>query len=1002
MGVLAYGTMPRDSMPPYTIRVASVVTGFPGAGPERVEALITSKIEEVAQELPELDYVASESRTGLSIVSVALTDDVTVDRLQPVWDRLRRKIESIESDLPAGIRGPTVKDDGLGVVFGIMVGIVGEGFTYAELEHHAEKIRDDIIKLPDASEVELRGIQQEQIFLEFNNARLADLGLSANMLKNTVTATNIVFSGGEVSLEDKRIVLEPTGSYDSLEELGRTIVPIGQEGSVILGDIAHIVRDYKTPRESLVSIDGQPGIALSIALKPGANIVNLGSAVDLMVSHYNRHLPMGISLRRMASQDYEVTKSVNSFVESLLQSLAIVMVTMLVFLGLRTGLVVASLIPATILLTFCIMGMFGLGLNQVSLAALIMALGMLVDNAIVVSESVLVKMERGATAREAAITSSQELAVPLLVSSLTTSAAFLSFFLAESVLGEMMGQLFSVITVALLSSWVLSLAMVLLLAVLFIKVKPRAETANPTLFDRFNDYYKAILLIALRRPFPFICGIVGLFLLSLLGFGMLPFVFFPDSERNLITLDLNLPLGTKIEKTESAISQIETYIRSNLLVADSRQTGVMDWSAYIGEGPASYDLGYQPGETNSGYAHMLINTRSHEDNQSVIDSLDTFCFNNLPDANVRVSRLAGGGGGGADVQVRISGEDPGELFRLASRLKQRLQQIAGTQNIGDDWGPRIRKFVVDIDQARAQRAGLTNQDIALSLQTMLTGFNVGGFRQGDQTIPILLRSETGQALDVRQLESVSIYAQGSGRNVPLGQVADILPAWQYARVKRRDLHRTLVVECDVQPGYTATDITEVLLPLLHLEQETWKQGYTFELGGESEKSSDAMGAVIDQLPLSGFIILLLLVLQFNSFRRTAIVLSTIPLGVIGVVLGLLLFRSYFGFFAFLGLISLAGIVINNAIVLIDRIETELGAGTHPPQAAIVTAAQQRFRPILLTTFTTTFGLVPLYLGGGLMWEPMAISIMVGLLFATVITLLVVPVLYRLLFRIAPQ
>ena len=999
LGLVGYQTMPRDSMPPYTIRVASVVTSFPGAGPERVEALITSKIEEVAQELSELKTVASESRIGLSVVSVELEQEVPPGDLQAVWDRLRRKIDTIRSDLPEDIRGPEVKDDGIGVVYGIVIGLTGDGFTFAELETYAKDLRDDLIKLPDAAEVKISGIQEERIYLQFNDARLAELGLSAQKIKNSIASTNIVFSGGEVSLEDERLVLEPTGSYADLDDLGRTLIAVGKDGSVYLGDVTRIVRDYETPQQRLVKINGQPGLSLSVALSEGANIIKLGEEIDQLVALHQARLPLGIALNRVASQDFEVEKSVANFTNNLLQSVAIVLLSMLLFLGLRTGLVVASLIPMTIVATLFIMGVLDIGLNQVSLAALIMALGMLVDNAIVVSEAIVVKMEKGTDAKEAAIESARELAVPLLVSSLTTSAAFLSFFLAASIMGEMMGPLFSVITIALLSSWLLSLTMVALLAVFFIRVKQQASHSEKSTFiDRLNGQYKELLLKALGRPYSFMGIIAGLFVLSLFGFGFLPFIFFPDSERNLLTVNLNLPLGTKIETTTARVERLESYIADSLLVSKNRQRGVTDWATFVSEGPPSYDQGYQSGEANSGYAHMLLNTSSGDDNQWVIDRLDDFCFRSFPDAEIRVSRLAGGGGG-SDVAVRITGPDPNELFGLAERIKQKLNEISTAQNISDNWGPKIKKVVVDIDQSKTRNAGLTNQDIALSLQTALTGFNTGAFREGDQSLPIVLRNESSQDVDVRQLESINIYAQGSGKNVPLGQVAQIVPQWQLAKIKRRDLYRTLTVTCDAKSGFTAQDITDEFIPWLEEDSKSWKPGYRYELGGESEQSSEAMSAVVAKLPLSGFIILALLIVQFNSFRKTFIVLSTIPLGLIGVIAGLLVFRSFFGFFAFLGLISLAGIVINNAIVLIDRIQIELGQSGEKPIEAIVAAAQQRFRPILLTTCTTTLGLIPLYLGGGLMWEPMAVAIMVGLLFATVITLLFVPVLYKILFAV---
>lgn len=1006
MGLLAYNQLSRNAMPPFTIRVCTVVTNFPGASPERVEELITEKIEKVAQELPELKTLTSESRTGLSVVSIEVTPDIAKKDLQPIWDRLRRKIDGIKKDLPEGIKGPDVKDDGIGVVYGIMLGLRGDGFSFYELKQYAEDIRDDLAKLEDAAEVEISGIQDEQIYVEFENAKLADIGLTSGQLQGIIASTNIVFPGGEVSLEDERIVLEPTGNYEDVEDLKRTLIPVGQNGQTIeLGDFTNIFRAYKLPAEKIVKINGVQGLAISVALKEGANLIRLGEVVDEKISHYNQTLPIGITVIRTAAQDYYVDKKVSDFISNVIQSVIIVLVVMLLFLGLRTGMVVASLIPMAMVMTLWLMSLFEIGLNQVSLAALIMALGMLVDNAIVVSESIMVKMENGMSAKLAAIESSQELIIPLLVSSLTTSAAFLAFFLAEDTMGEIMGPLFSVITLALLSSWILAMTMVTMLGVAFIRVKSKEggneeeETSKKSIFDRLQVYYRRILQGVLKRPILFLLGIIALFVFSLMLFPKLPFIFFPDSDRNLVTLDLNLPLGTKIERTQEVVDKIERFIQQEMMVNKERENGIVDWTAFIGEGPLSYDLGYQPGEANTGYAHLLLNTSSFNYNQPVIDQLDAFCFSTFPDADVTVASLAGGGGGGADVAVRISGNSPEELYRISEGIKQQMNKIPGTKNIKDDWGPKIKKLIVDIDQDKANRAGLTNQDIAISLQTSLSGSNSGSFRAGEDNIPIMMRSEGSQEIDVRDLGGVNIFSQNSGRNVPLIQVAEIIPDWQYAKVLRRNLYRTMTVSCDAQSGFTASEITSLLNPWLKTEVESWKAGYSYNLGGESESSSDAMGAVAAKLPLAGFIILLLLIGQFNSFRKTFIVLSTIPLGLIGVILGLLIFRSFFGFMAFLGVISLAGIVINNAIVLIDRINIEQVELGKTPFNAIVDAALQRFRPILLTTFTTTLGLIPLYLGGGLMWEPMAISIMIGLLFATVITLLFVPVLYKLLFRI---
>ncbi|MEM7575500.1 MAG: efflux RND transporter permease subunit [Bacteroidota bacterium] len=998
LGLLGYQSLSRDSMPPFTIRVCTVVTQFPGASPERVEELITDKIEKVVQELPELKDVTSESRTGLSVVSVTLTDDIAPQNLQAVWDRLRRKIDNIQGDLPEGIRGPNVNDDGLGVVYGLQLAMTGDGFSYYDLKQEADDIRDDLIKLDDASEVVISGIQEEQIYVEFDNARLARLGISAAQLQAVISGTNIVFPGGSVSLENERIVLEPTGNFEDLSDLEGIIINNGSGQSVKLGEITQISRAYKTPADRLVRYNGQPALVIAIALKEGANLIQLGEQVDEKIVAYQADIPIGMELHRISSSDTYVDSKISDFVSNVLQSVGIVLAVMLLFLGMRTGIVVASLIPFAMIMTLMLMNMFNVGLNQVSLAALIMALGLLVDNAIVVSEAMMVKMEEGIAAKEAAISACKELMIPLLVSSLTTSAAFLAFFLAESSMGEMMGPLFVVITMALLSSWLMAMTVIPMLGIAFIRVKPKDPAAKPGLFDRLGMAYRRFLESALKRSWLFMLLIVGMFFGSLMLFSQLPFIFFPDSDRNLVTVDMNLPLGTKIEHTESVIGELEDYINQELRVGGDRTQGIVDYASFVSEGPESYDLGYQPGEANSGYAHMLLNTSSFEDNELVVNQLTDYTFEHFPNAEFTIGPLAGGGGGGSDVEVRISGNDPAELYRLSELVKQYLVHLPTTQNVNDDWGPRIKKMAVDIDQDLANRAGLTNQDIAISLQTALTGFEAGSFRDGEDNIPIMMRSALGQDIPPTALASLPIFSQNSGRNVPLSQVAQVNTDWQYAKIRRRNLYRTIVVSCDTRPDFTASDITSDLTPWLREQSSDWPANYSYELGGESEQSGEAMGAVMAKLPLAGFIILLLLVSQFNSFRKTGIVLGSIPLGIIGVILGLLLFRSYFGFMAFLGIISLAGIVINNAIVLIDRIQIE-EADNKSRYQAILDAAQQRFRPILLTTFTTTLGMIPLYLGGGEMWEPMAISIMIGLLFATIITLLFVPIIYKLLFRV---
>ena len=496
MGLSLYQTLARDSMPPYTIRVATIVSSFPGASPERVEQLVTDKLEKIAQELPELKEVASTSRTGLSVVSVILKDEVAPEDLQGVWDRLRRKINSLK-DLPQGVQ-PSLNDDGIGDVYGIVLGMTSDGFSYAEMKEYADDIRDDLIKLEDAAKVEIGGIQEERVFIEFDNSRLREYNLSANRLQSIIAATNILSSGGEINLENERIILEPTGNFDDIEDIRSTLVSVGANNQLVyLGDICTVRKGYIDPPRQKVRINGQDALSFHINLKSDANIIGLGEAVDEVLDDWQARLPVGLELSRISSMDTYIDKKISDFLVNLVQSISIVLAVMLIFLGFRTGMVIASLIPMVTIMTLMLMGVLNVGLNQVTLAALIMALGMMVDNAIVVAESIMVKMEHGVPAKKAAIDSCSELFTPLLISTLTTSAAFLAFYLAESTMGDIVGPIFVVISLALLSSWFIALSVITMFCYMFLKIAKKGE--KKTRFDRSGDHFSQTLL---QRPHP--------------------------------------------------------------------------------------------------------------------------------------------------------------------------------------------------------------------------------------------------------------------------------------------------------------------------------------------------------------------------------------------------------------------------------------------------------------------------------------------------------------------
>lgn len=1007
IGIFNYFQLERDSMPPYTIRLATVVTQYPGADPLEVEALVTDPLEEVIREMAEIKTIGSESRTGLSVITVELVVQVTGKELQPVWENLRNKVEDLKPRLPQGIYGPVVKDEDIGTVFGIILGVTGDGVPYNELEDYAKEVRDELLLLPDAAKIKYGGVQDERIFIEFDDNQLSRYGLNAIQLKNILSATNILFPGGEINVGRQRIELKPSGNFETLKDLKKILIPTSSGAVVFLEDITtRIYRDYVSPREKIVKINGQPAIALFISLKDGANIVRLGQQVDEAIPRINSNLPIGVQVVRSASQDQVVDRQVTDFLKNLVQSIVIVLAVMLFFLGFRTGSLVAALLPMVILFTFFFLGVLNLGLNKVSLAALIISLGLLVDNGIVMSESILVSMEKGMGKVEAMIYSCKVLLVPLLISTLTTASAFLPFALAETPMGEISSPLFWVVSLTLLSSWFLAFTFIPLLAMLIVKDDPNKMKKKENAVDRnmrnLNLWYNGVLFRVLKKPFLFLGLIAALFVTALLSMQLLPFKLVPDSDRNLVTVDIKFPQGTQIKYTEQAVTAIGDFILDNLLVNPEKtdKPGVLDFSSFIGEGPEPYDLGYFKNEANSNYAHILLNTTGDRDNDYIIARVDSFCVNHIPDADIRVNRLTGAGASGTPVEIRISGNDPEQLAAIAEKVKTKLVTTEGAKNITDDWGPKTKKLIVDIDPFKAKRAGLTNMEIAIALNAGLSGMKIDDFRETDERIPIFMKSGNTDAHDIASVAAYNIYSAATGKNVTLSQVADVRIDWQFAKYIRKDLARTMTVGAYLQPGYNAADIFDDIGPWMKEQKASWDYGYDYEFGGEDEDTNENLGAIFSRLPLAFFLIVILLVLQFNSIRKATIIILAIPLGMIGAIAGWFIGGSFVSFFGVLGIIALAGIVVNNAIILIDRIDVEIAENAEVDRRdAILLAAHNRFRPILLTTLTTSLGMLPLLFGGGLLWEPLTLAIIFGLFFATIITLLFVPVVYRLFFKV---
>ena len=995
-GLAASIQLPKAQDPGFTIRVAVITTRLPGANPERVELLVTDKIEKKVQEMPEVDFITSESRNGISIINVSFLESYT--NMRPIFDDLRRKVEDVSNDLPEGVDGPFVNDE-FGDVFGSVYSLTGDGYSYAELKTVADAIRDQLLNIPEVAKVEIHGEQEEVIFIEYNNARLTELGVSPQQLSSVLASVNILSSGGDILTGRERIVLEPTGNYESVADLKKTVIQLPNGEVVYLGDITNIYRDYADPPRSVARVNGVPALSIAISMRDGGDILKLGAKLEELIPKIESRFPWGIQLEKIWFQAELVKTSVNNFVSNLFQAVAIVCVAMILFLGLRTGFVVAALIPSAMIISLYLMQVFDITINQVSLAALIISLGLLVDNAIVMVESIIVKAESGLSAIDAAIDSGRELLLPLLISSLTTSAAFMPIAMAESTVGEYTSDIFYVVTITLLSSWILAMTFIPMLAAKALKThKAKAESA-----EQFNSslykVYRWLLLAALRHKMIFGIIMLALFYSAIKVFGLVPSIFIEQSEDPVFTGAMEMPLGTSIETSQAVIADIDQFVRETYYQPKDQSAKISNWLTYIGDGGPRFSLGIDPPNANPANTFFIANTTEGKFVDGVIDGIVDYARQRHPDLNIKLGPLENGPPVGYPIQIRVSGPEVETLYRITDQVMNRLYEEPLVTTVKNTWGKQTKKLLVKVDQERARRSGVTSDDVAYSLKTSLSGIEMTEYRENDKLIPITLRSIAADRQDISKLDGTSVYSQATGNSVPLKQVADIQMVFEPGMIERRDRNRTITIQALLQADATAAEVNKTLSPWLEEAAQDWPSGYVYEEGGEAEDSQQANASIAAKLPIAGMVILLLLVAQFNSVRRPFIILTTIPLGIIGVAYGLYIAGSSFGFFTILGIISLSGIIINNAIVLLDRINIEITDLGKAEDDAVISACMQRLRPILLTTATTIFGLLPLWWGGTAMFKPMAISIIFGLAFATLLTLLLVPVLYSLLFRV---
>ena len=996
IGLVTYLNYPSAEDPTIQIRTASVTASFPGMSAERIEDLVAVPLETAMREIAEIDEIKSTSKTGSVKLSLEIREDVP--DLDPVFQDIRNKADDVKADLPDGTQGPFVNDEeGLTAI--ATVALWSDGFSMAEMRDVARDTREILYGLDGVRKIELLGVQEERIYLELNPALLAELGVPPREIFGTLAAQNIIEPGGQINAGGRTVILEPSGNLSSVAEIGAVAFRIPDtERTLRLDEVVTIRRDYVDPPEFPAFFNNRPSIILSISTVEGTNNIAFGQELTALLREIEQGLPIGYVLDYATFQPDLIEASVQGAVSNVYQTLGIVLAVVMVFLGIRTGLIVGSFVPLTMLLGIIVMRLFEVELQRMSIAAMIIALGLLVDNGIVVAEDIRVRLERGASRVAAAAQSVQTLAVPLLTSSLTTIFAFMPMILMEGSSGEYVRSLAQVVAILLLASWLLSMTVTPAMCAWFLNVPagssggPDASPvpAEPAYDSALYRAYRRLLVLMLKARLAVVVLMVALLVGSIQLLGTVRTEFFPLGDRNQLLVYLDFEAGTDVRETQRQLRTLTTWL------SDAEQNPEVTGNvAYVGFGGPRFFLALPPVDPDPQRAFVLLNTDTFDAVGPVKDRVNAFMDANIPGARADAKRMWFGSTEPGIVQIRLVGPDSDLLFDKAGTVVDAMNAIPGTVGINQDWENKILKLLVEVDQVRASRAGVTSEDVAAALNGIFVGATVSDYREGDKVIPIVVRGEEDIRFSLSGLQRVRVYSASRDDFVTLGQVAEIRGEWRFSRIERRNQQRTVTVEARHE-DLPAPKLFEALLPAL--EALDLPPGHRWEVGGEIEDQAEANEKLFGLLPLALAGIVVLLVGQFNSMRKGGIILSTIPLILIGGTLGLVVMGAPYGFMVLLGFFSLAGILINNGIVLIDRIQIEEASGREPLDA-VVTACLARLRPILMTTLTTVLGLVPLILFGGALFYGMASVIAFGLIVGTVLTLGFVPVMYTLLYRV---
>ena len=988
-GVYSYLNLGRAEDPNFTIKVMVVNVAWPGATATEMQAQVADKIEKKLQELPFIDRVESYSRPGVSFVRVILSDRTPPTRVKELWYQVRKKVGDIRGNLPAEIVGPSFNDE-YGDVYSALYMLSADGLTLADLKARADDIRQRLLRVPDVNKVDIVGEQPERIFVEFSHARLATLGLTPQQIFESVTRQNAVVAGGAVDTKSDRINLRVTGAFTGVAAIAA--VPVQANGQIFrLGDIATVKRGYEDPPSFLLRNGGKPSLGIGVSMQEGANIVTLGSNLKSAMRAITFELPVGVEIQQIADQPQIVEHSVAEFVQSFVEALAIVLVVCFISLGWRTGIVVALSVPLVLAIVFIVMFAWGMDLHRITLGALIIALGLLVDDAIIAIEMMVVKMEQGWDRARAATFAWTSTAFPMLTGTLVTAAGFLPVGFAKSSSGEYAGGIFWVVGLALIASWFVA---VLFTPYLGLKLLPDmtkhgAHHDPDTIYDtRMYRTLRRLIEFCLRWRKSVVAATVGMFALSIFAFGFVQQQFFPTSTRNELFLEMRMPEGTAIGVTDATAKKAEKLIAGD--------DDIATYTTYVGQGSVRFWLGLNPVLPNPNFAQIVIVTKNLDARERVKARLEKAIADGaLSEARTRVDRFVFGPPVGFPVQFRVLGPDPMKVRAIAEDVRKVMAENSKVVDPHLDWSEQVKSVRLEVDQDRARALGLTPQDVAGTLQTLLTGVTITSYREGIENIAVVARAIPSERLELAHLPDLTITTR-NGIAVPLSQIARLNYEFEEPIIWRRNRDITLTVRADIVDGVQAPDVSKAIEPKLQQIKDALPPSYRIETGGSIEESGKANGALAAVFPVMAIVMLALLMIQLQSFSRLALVFITAPLGLIGAAGALLIANKPFGFVALLGLIALAGMIMRNTVILVDQIDHDIEAG-HSRYDAILDATVRRARPVVLTALAAILGMIPL--ARSIFWGPMAITIMGGLFVATILTLLVVPALYALWFRV---